>query len=165
MIPGRLLVVLAARAGHRVLERLAPGSLDQVRSAAVLDAAIAGDLSRSDYLGPYTPPSLDADQLHHGSWELNICMDHGRVTVVPPAGLCPECDSTPAAAGDPAGVSPAAVSDGLATTAPAAGHPNPMHDAAAADARISGLISQHNARVAAFAALGRCWSNVDSLET
>lgn len=135
MIPGRLLVVLAARAGHRVLERLAPGSLDPVRAAAVLDAAIAGDLSRSDYLGPYTAPRLDADQLHHGSWELRVCMVHGRVSVVPPAGGCPECDPTPAC-GNAAGDSPAAVSDGLATTAPAAGRPDPMREVAAASLRV-----------------------------
>lgn len=163
MIRGRLLVVvaaiarrsteLAARAGHDALERLAPGSILTARQAAELDAAIAADKSRREYLGPYTPPSIDPDRLHHGSWELRICLAHGRVSVVPPAGDCPECDPTPAC-GDAAGDSPAAVSDGLATTAPAAGHPNLMREAVEADVRMSALIDRHNALMAAAYAPG-----------
>lgn len=129
MIPGRLSVVaaaisrravlLAARAGHRALERLAPASIN-----TELAAAIATGMSRSDYLGPYSVPASigEADILHHGSYELRICLLHNRVSVVPHAGSCPECNPAPAHE-DVAGDSPAAVSDGLATTAPAAGHP------------------------------------------
>ncbi|MEH3129413.1 MAG: hypothetical protein PGN30_00030 [Mycolicibacterium neoaurum] len=135
VIPGRLSVVaaaisrravlLAARAGHRALERLAPASIN-----TELAAAIATGMSRSDYLGPYSVPASigEADILHHGSYELRICLLHNRISVVPYAGSCPECDPAPARE-DVAGDSPAAVSDGLATTAPAAGHPNPLDEA------------------------------------
>ncbi|TQK29414.1 hypothetical protein [Arthrobacter sp. SLBN-53] len=175
MIPGRLSVVaaaisrravlLAARAGHRALERLAPASIN-----TELAAAIATGMSRSDYLGPYSVPASigEADILHHGSYELRICLLHNRVSVVPPMrGSCPECDPAPAHE-DVAGDCPAAVSDGLATTAPAAGHPTAnerfgnfiaeafadgrlvrwaggaMREAAAADLRNVGLINLLN---------------------
>lgn len=143
-----------AQAVDRALDHIAGGPA----VSDELAAAVAAGVTRGEFVGPYiTDPEvghvaeqfgaiahmagvqIDPDRLHHGCWDLRICLTHNTVSVVQPTEGCPLCVSAPAE-GDSAGDRPAAES--APPTPPAAGHPNPLLDAAAADRRIAKRLSR-----------------------
>lgn len=148
MTPGRSFrVSKVLRDGFRVLAEVGDDVLNVLGggpAAAELAAAdpagrhVAEHLAHSFGPGTFaiTGAGIDADRLHHGCFELRVCLTHNTVSVVAPTEDCPLCEPTSAGNG-PAEDSPAAVSDGPATTAPAAGHSDPLRAAATADQRVT----------------------------
>lgn len=119
-----------AQAVDRALDRFAGGpAISKEMAAMAAVAPLTVEVARA----------VDADALHHGCWDLRICLTHNTVSVVQPTEGCPLCVSAPAE-GDSTGDRPAAES--APPTPPAAGHPNPLLDAAAADRRITKRLSR-----------------------